>query len=372
MYGKHIIGEITLESGYRLKNVEVAYETYGSLNKAKDNAILVCHALTGSAHAVGDDETPGWWEGLIGPGRYVDTQKYFVISSNVLGGCSGTTGPASINPDTGVPYGSDFPVVTIRDMVRVQHDLVKSLGISQLFAVVGGSMGGMQVYEWAVMYPDMVRTIIPIATCARLSAIAIAYNDVGRQAILSDADWLNGHYYPGPGPKNGLSIARMLGMITYRTQELFELRFGRRLKDDGSVTNFDSTFQIESYLRYQGEKLVERFDANSYLYLLKAMDSHDIGRGRGGIKSALEKIEAKVLAIAVARDLLYPDEHQQEVAMMLNNAGKTVDYHYIDSIYGHDGFLVEFVKIGPLVEEFLNREFNSVKQVAASGQNVSY
>lgn len=359
------INEVTLESGNRLKDVEIAYEIYGTLNKEKDNAILVCHALTGNAHVIGDDETPGWWEGLIGPGRYIDTDKYFVICSNVLGGCSGTTGPASINPDTGVPYGGSFPVVTIRDMVHVQYQLVKHLGIDKLFAIIGGSMGGMQVFEWAVMYPEMTHTLIPIATCARLSAIAIAYNDVGRQAILADPNWQNGHYYPGQGPVQGLSIARMLGMITYRTSELFEQRFGRRLQDDVALTEFDSTFQIEGYLRYQGTKLVERFDANSYLYLLKAMDTHDIGRGRGGIEKALERVQANVLSISISRDLLYPAEHQEELVNILRKYGKNVQYHYIDSIYGHDGFLVEFSKLGPIVKDFVEGQYNKIRKQSA-------
>ncbi|WCN38504.1 homoserine O-acetyltransferase MetX [Aneurinibacillus uraniidurans] len=362
-----VLSSITLECGETIRQVKVAYETSGTLNAERNNAILICHALTGDAKAVGDEETPGWWEGLIGPGRYVDTNRYFVITSNVLGGCAGTTGPASLHPESNTPYGADFPVVTIRDMVQVQYELVRQLGINKLFAVIGGSMGGMQVFEWAASYPEMMEVVVPIATCARLSAVAIAYNDVGRQAILSDPNWQCGHYYPGKGPVNGLSIARMLGMITYRTADLFEYRFGRRLKDDkGDVTKFDSTFQIESYLRYHGQKLVDRFDANSYLYLLKAMDSHDIGRNRGGIKKAIEGIQAHVLSIAISDDLLYPADHQEEVVAMMEVAGKNVEYHYIDSIYGHDGFLVEFVKIGPLVESYLNEQYVRVcKQAAA-------
>jgi homoserine O-acetyltransferase/O-succinyltransferase len=357
---KMVLDEIHLECGAALKQVEIAYETCGTLNKEGSNAILICHALTGDSHAVGNDEMPGWWEGLIGPGRYVDTNKFFVITSNVLGGCSGTMGPAACNPITGNPYGTDFPVITIRDMVKVQYELVKWLGIDKLFAIIGGSMGGMQVYEWAVMYPEMSHIVMPIATSARLSAVAIAYNDVGRQAIMADPDWNRGHYYPGRGPANGLSIARMLGMITYRTADLFEYRFGRRLKDERDITQFDSTFQIESYLRYQGEKLIERFDPNSYLYLLKAMDSHDIGRGRGGIATALKRIQAKVLSIAISNDLLYPADHQEEVVAMLQDGNKEVEYHYIESIYGHDGFLVEFAKIGPLVEAFIEKHAEKV------------
>ncbi len=346
------IGDLVLESGETLKQVEIGYETYGTYDPQKGNAVLVCHALTGDVHVVGDEQRSGWWEGLIGPGMAIDTRNYFVICSNVLGGCYGTTGPASICPDTGKPYGSSFPIVTIRDMVRAQRKLLEALGVRRLYAVIGGSMGGMQVYEWAVEYPEMMQIAVPIATCSRLSAIAIAYNDVGRQAICNDPEWQGGHYYPGPGPTRGLSIARMLGMITYRTAELFEERFGRSLQGESNEHLFHTTFQIESYLRYQGEKLVERFDANSYLYLLKAMDTHDIGRGRGGVEQALARIRAKVVAIGISNDLLYPLDHQREMAELMRSHGVEVAFHVIDSKYGHDGFLVEFSKMGRLVAPY--------------------
>ncbi|MET3290632.1 homoserine O-acetyltransferase [Brevibacillus fluminis] len=349
---KIVIEELTLESGEVLCQVEVGYKTYGSFDPERNNAVLVCHALTGDMYAVGDEERAGWWEGLIGPGMPIDTNNYFVICSNVLGGCYGTTGPASCSPSTGKPYGSAFPVVTVRDMVTAQYHLVKQLGVEHLYAVIGGSMGGMQVYEWAVTYPDMMDMVVPIATCSRLSAISIAYNDVGRQAICNDPEWQGGHYYPGPGPKNGLSTARMLGMITYRTAELFEERFGRSLQAKASQHLHDTTFQIESYLRYQGEKLVERFDANSYLYLLKAMDTHDIGRGRDGIEEAIKHIRAKVVSIAITNDLLYPIEHQEEMAELMKKNGIAVDFYTIDSKYGHDGFLVEFQKMARLVAPY--------------------
>lgn len=347
------IGDVQLDSGEIIKQVHVAFEAAGTLNTDKSNAILVCHALTGDTHAVGDDETPGWWEGLIGVNNFVDTEKYFVITTNVLGGCYGTTGPASINPETNKPYGSTFPIVTIRDMVRVQKMLIDHLGIEHLFAVIGGSMGGMQVYEWGVTYPDKMENLIPIATSAYLSAISIAYNDVGRQAIIHDPEWRNGDYYPGPGPIKGLSVARMLGMITYRTADLFEQRFGRRLSNGEDYIHRDATFHIESYLRYQGQKLVERFDANSYLTLLKAMDTHDISRGRESLWAALSQIKARVLSISISEDLLYPTKHQQEMAEILEKVGVESRFYDIPSIYGHDAFLVEFSKIGPLVESFL-------------------
>lgn len=349
---KAMIGDLQLESGEILKQVEIGYKTYGTYDRQRGNAILVCHALTGDVYAVGDENRPGWWEGLIGPGMPIDTNEYFVICSNVLGGCYGSTGPASINPETNRPYGSRFPIVTIRDMVRTQRRLLEKLGIERLYAVIGGSMGGMQVFEWAVEYPDMMELVIPIATCTRLSAISIAYNDVGRQAIKNDPEWLGGDYYPGAGPTKGLAVARMVGMITYRTAELFEERFGRSLQQESGRSSFDITFQIESYLRYQGEKLVERFDANSYLCLLRAMDSHDIGKGRGGIEQALSRIQAKVLMIGITNDLLYPIEHQWEMAQLMRKHQIEVDFHTIDSKFGHDAFLVEFTRMGRIVAPF--------------------
>ncbi|NGQ94411.1 homoserine O-acetyltransferase [Brevibacillus sp. SYP-B805] len=346
------LGQITLESGEVLSEVEVGYQTYGTYEPEKGNAVLVCHALTGDVYAAGDGERQGWWDGLIGPGKVVDTNKYFVICSNVLGGCYGTTGPASICPETGKPYGSSFPVVTIRDMVRVQRRLLSVLGVERLYAVIGGSMGGMQVYEWLVEYPDMMDVGVPIATCARMSAVGIAYNDVGRQAICSDPEWKDGDYYPGEGPRQGLSIARMVGMLTYRTAELFEERFGRNLRDSVANPLTDSVFEIESYLRYQGEKLVKRFDANSYLYLLKAMDTHDIGRDRGGLKEAIAHIKARVLAIGIVNDLIYPVDHQQEMVALMKQCGVDVEFYTIESKYGHDAFLVDFPKFAPLLEPY--------------------
>lgn len=348
------IGPLTLESGAVLEDVEIAYETFGTLSPAKDNTIWVCHALTGDAHAAGE-YPPGWWSNLIGPGRYINTDRFFVVCSNVLGGCGGSTGPASLNPANDRPYGLRFPTVTVRDMVNAQHGLMERLGIEKLYAVIGGSMGGMQVLEWAVMYPDQVERIIPMATSSRLSAMAIAYNDVGRQAIFADPQWLGGDYYPGLGPVQGFSIARMVGMITYRTQELYDSRFGRKLREGHEITQFDSTFQVESYLRYQGEKLVQRFDANSYLYLLKAMDSHDLSRGRGGMESALARIQAKILMIGIRDDLLYPMNHIEGVVERLNVLGKQVVLKELQSPFGHDAFLVEFDEIGPDVQTFLSQ-----------------
>lgn len=346
------LGEVPLESGEVLQEVEVAYQAYGTYDPDRGNAILVCHALTGDVFAATDEERQGWWDGLIGPGKPIDTNKYFVICSNVLGGCYGTTGPASINPRTNKPYGSSFPVVTVRDMVRTQRRLLAALGVDHLYAVIGGSMGGMQVYEWLVEYPDLLEIAIPIATCARMSAVGIAYNDVGRQAICSDPEWKDGDYYPGEGPRQGLSIARMVGMLTYRTTELFEERFGRNMRDQVDNQLTGSVFQIESYLRYQGEKLVNRFDANSYLHLMKAMDTHDIGNGRGGIAQAISRIKARVLAIGIQNDLIYPVDHQREMVELMQQHGINVEYHTIASKYGHDAFLVDFPKIAPLITPY--------------------
>lgn len=346
---KATIHDLELECGEVLRQVEIGYTTSGTYNSEQSNAILVCHALTGDSQVVGDGEKSGWWDGLIGPGKAIDTNFYYVICANVLGGCYGTTGPASMNRETGEPYATHFPVVTIRDMVRAQYKLIEQLGIPHLYAVIGGSMGGMQVYEWAVEYPQMMDLVVPVATCAQLSAMAIAYNDVARQAICNDPDWINGHYYPNQGPIRGLSTARMVGMITYRTAELFEERFGRAHQGTVHADLVETTFEVESYLRYQGDKLVQRFDANSYLYLLKAMDTHDIGRGRDGIENALTRIDAKVVCIAISNDLLYPIPHQLWLSSTLKRQGKNVDFFAIDSVFGHDGFLVEIDKMAQLL-----------------------
>ncbi|MFC4075664.1 homoserine O-acetyltransferase MetX [Salinithrix halophila] len=347
------IGSFELESGETLSSVEVAVETAGMPAPGYTNALLVCHALTGDSRTVGDESASGWWEGLIGPGGYVDTGNYFVITMNVLGGCNGTTGPKSINPITGQPYGSDFPFVSIRDMVRLQKRCLEEMGISSVRAVIGGSMGGMLVLEWGILYPKFADRLVPIATADALSPTAIAYNDIGRQAILSDPDYRGGHYYDGNGPARGLSIARMMGMITYRTSTLFEKRFSRHLQQGETINSLDSVFQIESYLRYQGKKLVDRFDANSYLYLLKAMDTHDIGRGRGGRSAALARIQCPVFVIGIREDILFPVHQQRELHGTLTQLGKSSKLLEVSSEYGHDAFLVEFDEIGPAIRDFL-------------------
>ncbi|BCJ88506.1 homoserine O-acetyltransferase MetX [Effusibacillus dendaii] len=347
--------DMMLQSGQWLRNAVLVYETFGTLNEQKDNAILVCHALTGDSHAGSTSGNPGWWDGLIGPGKALDTDRYFMICANVLGGCSGSSGPASVNPADGKPYGMRFPVVTIRDMVQAQYYLVKSFGIDRLFSVIGGSMGGMQVYEWAVSYPQMMETYIPIATCTRFSSMGIAFNNVMKQAILNDPDWHNGDYYGRSFPEKGLNLARRLGMITYRSFELYEERFGLSMVSSDDPYAMESQFQVEQYLSYQGSKLVKRFDANSYLYLLKSMDLHDISRGRAPYESVLEQIEAKSLMIGIDSDFLFPASEMVGTYELLKAKEKSVEYREIRSVYGHDGFLIEFEIMNEWVGGFLEK-----------------
>ncbi|NPV27665.1 MAG: homoserine O-acetyltransferase [Firmicutes bacterium] len=350
------------ESGRRLGPITVAYETYGHLNEAGTNAILICHALTGDAHAAGsytgDDVLPGWWDGLIGPGKAFDTDHYFVVCSNVLGGCQGTTGPSSVNPATGRPYGTDFPIVTIRDMVRVQRELLRHLGVNQLVCVAGGSMGGMQVLEWGVMFPGFMQSIIPIAVSAFSTPQQIAYNYAGRYAIMSDPAWQNGNYYPGPGPVHGLITARAIGTITYKTDATWLTRFGRRLQyGDSDPYQWGTKFAIESYLEYQGHSLIKRFDANSYLYLTRAIDLYDLGRDGTpeGWKNALTRVTASSLVISINSDILYPPYQQEAIAETLAKKGKDVTYYELDSPYGHDAFLIEFAVLDRVIGAFLKR-----------------
>jgi homoserine O-acetyltransferase len=352
---------ISLESGATLSPVEVAYQTYGELNPDRSNAILVLHAFTGDAQAAGisaETGKPGWWDAMIGPGRAFDTDKYFVICSNVLGGCQGTTGPASINPATGVPYAMSFPVFTIRDMVRLQRMLIVHLGIERLLAVAGGSMGGMQALEWAVAYPEMVRSAIPIATTARHSAQQIAFNEVGRQAIMADPDWNEGNYYDGKAPGRGLAIARMVGHITYMSDESMREKFGRRLRDKESFGyDFSIDFEVESYLRYRGLQFVGRFDANSYLYITKAEDYFDLTNGSGALAPAFERGETRFLVISFSSDWLYPPYQSQEIVRVLRRLNRDVAYSDLQSNYGHDAFLVDVVEQTALIRGFLASTF---------------
>jgi homoserine O-acetyltransferase len=357
---------LVLESGRTIGPVEVCYESYGTLNAERSNAILILHAFSGDAHAAGyhstEEKTPGWWDSMIGPGKAFDTERYFVICSNVLGGCRGTTGPGSINPETGSPYGLDFPIVTIRDMVNVQARLVRHLGISRLLAVAGGSMGGMQALEWAVSYPDMVVGTIVLASTARLSAQGIAFNAVGRNAITSDAAWNNGNYYGTEGPARGLSIARMIGHITYLSDASMHERFGRRLQERAGLEfDFADQFQVESYLEHKGGTFVDRFDANTYIYLSKAIDYFDLGGRYGSLESAFRASGSKFLVVSFTSDWLYPSYQSKEIVVALMREGKDVSYVEIDCPYGHDSFLLETERQGPMITSFLETVYRDVQ-----------
>jgi homoserine O-acetyltransferase len=345
---------LRLACGRSLGPIDVAYETYGKLSPARDNAIFVCHALTGDAHAAGyhttHDRRPGWWDMMIGPGKAIDTERYFVICANVLGGCRGTTGPSSINPATGQRWGLDFPVVTIGDMVAVHRRLVAHLGIERLLAVVGGSMGGMQVLDWAVRYPESVAAAIAIATTPRLSAQSIAFDAIGRTAILNDARFDAGNYAEGDGPALGLAIARMIGHITYLSEAGMHEKFGRQLRHaDRYRYDFSDEFSVETYLNHQGRTFVERFDANSYLYVTKAMDYFDLAAQGESLAEVLAKVRARTLVVSFTSDWLFTPEQSRQIvdAMLANN--QRVTYCDIDSPFGHDAFLLEPERLGRLI-----------------------
>lgn len=359
---------LELESGGTFGPITVAYETYGELSERRDNAIFVCHALTGDAHVAGkhhpDDKKPGWWDALIGPGRALDTNRYFVICANVLGGCQGTTGPSSINPATGHPYGLAFPFITVGDMVAVHLDLARTLGIEQLLAVIGGSLGGMQVLEWAARFPETLRAGICLAAAANLSAQGIAFNAVGRRAIYADPNFHNGDYYSadGPrkygeeGPRYGLALARMLAHITYLSELSIERKFGRRLQHSDQLAYEllrENEFQIESYLLHQGKRFIERFDANSYLYLTRAMDYFDLSARFGSLKQALGQTEARFLVTSYNTDWLFPSTQSREIVTALLAARRHVTYLELESVFGHDSFLIEVEQLEELVVPFL-------------------
>ena len=350
-----------LDSGEELGPIKLAFETYGQLNAEKSNAILIFHALSGDAHASScqsqTDENPGWWDDCIGSGKAFDTEKYFVICSNVVGGCRGSTGPGSIDPSTNKPYGLSFPVVTVGDMVRAQRHLIDSLGIEKLLAVAGGSMGGMQVLEWVVSYPERVRSALPIATTARHSPMLIAFSEVGRQAIYADPNWNGGDYYDGPRPNGGLAVARMVGHITYLSETSMHHKFGRRLrKREHFGYDFETEFEIESYLRYRGNKFTERFDANSYLYVTKAMDYFDLSNGHSDLATAFaNSTEVTYLVVSFTSDWLYPPYHSKELVGVLTAAGADVSYCNVQSTWGHDAFLLEVDTMTSLISNFLDR-----------------
>jgi homoserine O-acetyltransferase len=373
---------LALDCGRELYPVRIAYETYGTMSPARDNVVLVCHALSGDAHAAGVTMAPlaastrdgfraderdagrnrglGWWDGMIGPGKAFDTDRFFVVSTNLLGGCRGTTGPSSTNPATGRPYGSDFPVITVADMVRAQRALLRALGITRLAAVSGGSLGGMQALEWAVSYGDEVDAIIPIASTHALQPQGVAWNAIARSAITADPDWQGGHYYgSGRAPSAGMGIARMVGHITYLSAGSLRDKFGRRLQfaDEIRYTLREPEFEVESYLRYQADAFVKRFDANTYLYTSRALTYFDLARqyGRGHLPGAVSTLSARTLLIAFSSDWLYPPADSEELAAALRAQGKEVELHVIDAPYGHDCFLLEEARQTPMIQGFLAR-----------------
>jgi homoserine O-acetyltransferase len=366
----HVVTEerpFSLEAGGTLAHVEVAYELLGELGPDRD-AVLVCHALTGDSHVAGPagpgHPTPGWWDQLVGPGKAIDTERYAVVCANVLGGCQGSTGPASEDPATGRPYGSSFPVITIRDIVRTQASLADHLGIHRWRAVVGGSMGGMQALEWAVMYPDRVGALVLASSAAQASALQIAWSHIGRTTIAVDPGFRGGDYYdaaPGEGPHRGLAAARMSAQVTYRSDEVFTERFHRTLLGPFEFS-LDNMFDIEGYLDYHGEKLVRRFDANSYVRLTRAMDLHDVGRGRGGVRAALGRVRAPALVVAISSDGLYLPAQQRLVHDTLLDHGVPSTWLEVDSPHGHDGFLIESGALSGPISEFLTDRPQEVGQ----------
>ncbi len=347
--------EMPLASGRRLGPVTVAYETYGRLDEARSNAILVCHALSGDAHAAGfhaGDTAPGWWDAMIGPGRAFDTDRYFIICANVIGGCKGSTGPASVDPRTGKPYALSFPVITIGDMVEAQRRLIDRLGIDRLLCVVGGSMGGMQTLQWASSYPERVRAAIPIATALKHSPQQIAFGEVVRQSIMADPDWRKGNYYEHGQPTRGLAVARMIGHITFMSDESMEHKFSRKLKNGSYSFSFADDFEVEGYLRYRGDNFVKRFDANSYLYITKAMDYFDLS-GDAFMPDA-KKGHPRFLVISFTSDWLYPSSQSQEIVKLLKRRRMAATYCDLTSTYGHDAFLVEVAEQTRLIKGFLD------------------
>ena len=374
---------VRLDCGRELHPIRVAYETYGTLSPARDNVILVCHALSGDAHAAGFAKTPppastrdgfgaedrdgtgnkglGWWDGMIGPGKAFDTDRFFVVSTNLLGGCGGTTGPSSVDPTTGKPYGSDFPVITVADMVRTERALLDVLGIERLAAVAGGSLGGMQAFEWAILYPDQVDAIVAIASTHAIQPQGIAWNAIARNAIMADPDWQGGHYYgTARRPDGGMGVARMVGHITYLSAQGLGDKFARRLQsaDDIRYTLTEPEFEVESYLRHQADTFVTRFDANTYLYTSRALTYFDLARqyGNGSLARALRNVSARTLLIAFSSDWLYPPSGSEELADALRSLGKDVELHIIEAPYGHDCFLLEENRQTPMIQHFLERQ----------------
>jgi homoserine O-acetyltransferase/O-succinyltransferase len=386
---------VHLDCGRDLHQVRVAYETYGTLAPGRDNVILVCHALSGDAHAAGFAKAPsvestrdgfgaddrdgsagkglGWWDGMIGPGKAFDTGRFFVVSTNLLGGCRGTTGPSSVDPSTGRPYGPDFPVITVADMVRTERAFLAELGIERLAAVAGGSLGGMQAFEWAVLFPAQVDAIVAIASTHALQPQGVAWNSIARDAIMRDPAWQGGRYYgTGSAPAAGMGVARMVGHITYLSAAALNDKFGRRLQfsDDIRYTITEPEFQVESYLRHQAESFVRRFDANTYLYTSRALTYFDLARqhGAGSLVRALAGVSARTLLIAFSSDWLYPPSASAEIEAALRTLGKPAECHVIEAPYGHDCFLLEEARQTPIIRQFLDAR-NAATGVGVGGVN---
>ena len=355
----HAIGSFESELGGKFDDVTLAYETWGALNAQADNVVLLTHALTGDSHAAGGPSAGhrrgGWWDPMVGPGRPIDTDEYFVVCSNVLGGCSGSTGPASVDPETGEPYGMSFPVVTIRDMVRAQRRLLDGLGVRRLALVIGGSIGGQQALEWAVEFPDFVEKAAPVAANGALGPQGVGMSEIGRRAIMADPNWQGGDYYgTGKSPEDGLAIARMAGMMTYQSATGQWERFGRRPAGRPAIyREFGGRFEIESYLHYQGRDLTGRFDANSYLYLTRAMDLYDVAAGYDSEEEALSRVTADLLFVGITSDWLFPAGEVRATAEKAAEAGADARYAEIDTLSGHDAFLKDWAELGEAVTPFI-------------------
>jgi homoserine O-acetyltransferase len=354
-------GKFTFKNGQEIEGFTLRYETYGTLNATRDNAVLICHALSGDHHCAGwhseKDAKPGWWNNIIGPGKAVDTRRFFVVCANVLGGCQGSTGPSSIDPSTGKPYGTKFPFVTIRDMVMAQKLLLDHLGVSELHAAMGGSMGGMTAMLFAIEFPLFTKRQVVLASTSNESAQAIAFNEVGRQAIMQDPAWNHGDYPRDGGPRVGLAIARMMAHITYLSDAGMDRKFGRRKRESagGESYTFDAQFEVESYLRHQGQSFINRFDANSYLYITRAIDQFDPARAYGSLEKAFAAVQAESLVVGFGSDWLFPPEQNREITLALLRAGKRASYAELDTDLGHDSFLLESAELYTLIRGFLER-----------------
>lgn len=361
--------EVILESNAKLGPITLAYETYGTLNTTKSNAVMVFHALSGNSHAAGyytnSDPQPGWWDNMVGPAKGIDTNKYFVICCNIIGSCYGSTGPSSINPQTNKPYALDFPLFTISDIVKTQKKLLDHLKINKLLCLIGGSIGGMQAMEWAVTYPEMVESVIPIASTCKRSALSIGLSEAQRQAIMADPNWNNGNYYDKHIPDKGLALARMIGHISYLSENSMQRKFGRRLQENSAFKyDFSTDFEVESYLHYQGKKFVNRFDANSYLYITKASDYFDLGqqKGDGSLVKAFSHTSAKFLVISFSSDWLYPTSQSKEMVRAMKKAGLDVSFCEIDTDFGHDSFLLAHDQLTKLISGFIQRIENGTSR----------